>query len=180
MRRSTNQGIGRPSPPTSDFGIAQAVIDGLDETAQQMELKWGVRRLRLLVDDDLRMRFDAQKAKLDAALASNQPGYIRSQGEGMRRAWSALDKAATEAGAEPLSPEVWECQLPSSGEVVSVVRTEAEAQHVARDGEVWTMAEVAVLIERLGHEARQVKRTFPGSAVVDIGGRDPPDIDPPF
>ena len=28
-------------------------------------------------------------------------------------------KAATDAGAEPLAPEVWECVLPATGEVVS-------------------------------------------------------------
>jgi hypothetical protein len=41
--------------------VAQAILDGLDETARQMERKWGVGRLRLLVDDALRGKFDAQK-----------------------------------------------------------------------------------------------------------------------
>ena len=86
----------------------------------------------------------------------------------------------------PLAPEVWECVLPATGEVVSIVRTEAEAHHVARESEVWTLAELAVLIERLGDEVRQVKRTFPGSAVVEVRDRDPPPLDwekgddPPF
>ena len=86
----------------------------------------------------------------------------------------------------PLAPEVWECVLPATGEVVSIVRTEAEAHHVARESEVWTLAEIAVLIERLGDEVRQVKRTFPGSAVVEVRDRDLPPIDwekgddPPF
>ena len=112
--------------------------------------------------------------------------YVRAQAEGMRRAWLALDRAATEAGAEPLAPEVWECVLPASGEVVSIVRTEIEAHHVARETEVWTLAEIAVLIERLGHDLRQIKRAFPGSAVVEVRDRDPPPIDsekgddPPF
>jgi hypothetical protein len=104
----------------------------------------------------------------------------------MRRAWLALDRAATDAGAEALAPEVWECVLPATGEVVSIVRTEAEAHHVARESEAWTLAEIAVLIERLGNQVRQVKRTFPGSAVVEVRDRDPPPIDwekgddPPF
>ena len=51
------------------------------------------------------------------------------------------------------------------------MRTEAEAHHVARDGEVWTLAEIAVLIERLGDDVRQVKRRFPGSAVVEVRDR---------
>ena len=95
----------------------------------------------------------------------------------MRRAWLALDRAATESGAQPLAPEVWECVLPASGEVVSIVRTEIEAHHVARGSEVWTLAEIAVLIRRLGGDLRRVKRTFPGSAVVEVRDRHPPPID---
>jgi hypothetical protein len=64
--------------------------------------------------------------------------------------------------------------LPESGEVVSIVRTEAEAHHVARAGEVWTLPEVGVLIERMGDEVRKVRRMFPGSAVVDVRPREPP------
>jgi hypothetical protein len=154
--------------------VTQAILDGLDETARQMEQKWGVGRLRLLVSDFLRRKFDAQKAKLDAAIASGQEVYIRAQAEGMRRAWQVLDRAASEAGAQPLAPEVLECVLPTCGEVVSIVRTEAEAHHVARAGEVWTLAEVGVLIERMGDQVRKVRRMFPGSAVVDIRPREPP------
>jgi hypothetical protein len=132
--------------------MIKAILDGLDEIARQMERKWGVGRLRLMVSDVLRIKFDAQQAKLDAAIATDQESYIRAQAEGMRRAWLALDRAATDAGAEPLAAEVWECVLPATGEVVSIVRTEAEAHHVARESEVWTLAEIAVLIERLGDE----------------------------
>jgi hypothetical protein len=141
--------------------INQAILDGLDETARQMEQEWSVGRLRLLVDDALRAKFDAQKTKLDAAIATDQEVYVRAQAAGMRRAWQVLDRAATEAGAQPLAPEVWECVLPSSGEVVSIVRTEAEAHHVAREGEVWTLAEVGVLIERMGEEVRKIRRVPP-------------------
>jgi hypothetical protein len=157
--------------------VIKAILDGVDAIAQQMERKWGVGRLRLVVGDALRIKFDSQKAKLDAAIAADEEAYIRAQAEGMRRAWLALDRAATESGAQPLAPEVWECALPASGEVVSIVRTEIEAHHVARETEVWTLAEIAVLIERLGDDVRQAKRAFPGSAVVEVRDRDPPPID---
>ena len=156
--------------------VTKAILDHLDETARQMERKWGVGRLRLLVDDALRAKFDAQKAKLDAAIGTGHEVYIRAQADGMRRAWQVLNRAATETGAQPLSPEVWECVLLSTGEVVSIVRTEVEAHHVARECEVWTLGEIAVLIERMG-EVRQIKRTFPGAAVAEIRDRDPPPID---
>jgi len=43
-----------------DLLAARSVIDGVDHVAVEMERKWGVGRLRLLVDDDLRQRFDQQ------------------------------------------------------------------------------------------------------------------------
>ena len=52
----------------------------------------GLGRLRLLVDDALRAKFDAQKAKLDAAIATDQEIYVRAQAAGMRRAWQVLDR----------------------------------------------------------------------------------------
>jgi len=152
----------------SEYAI-RAIIDGLDQVAHAMEQKWGVGRLRLLVSDLLRAKFDAQKDKLDAAIAANQERYIRAQAEGMKRAWAALDRAAAEDGHKPLSPDVWECVLPTKGEVVSIVRTEAEAHHVARSCRVFTLDEVARLIEALGDTVLEAKRVFPGAQVSAIG-----------
>src|SRR5512134_2988170 len=50
------------APP--EYAI-RAILDGLDEVALAMERTWGVGRLRLLVSDLLRAKFDAQKDKLD-------------------------------------------------------------------------------------------------------------------
>jgi hypothetical protein len=147
---------------------AQAATDALDHVAGDMERKWGVGRLRLLVDDSLQVRFDAQKEKLDAAIASGEPAYLLAHAQGMRRAWLALDHAAEAAGAAPLSPEVWECMLPSSGEVVALVRTETEAHHLARNQRVFTVAEVACLIEALGEGLLQIKAAYPGAALAGV------------
>ena len=137
----------------------QAMVDGLDQVALAMERKWGVGRLRLLVSDLLRARFDEQKDRLDQALATNNEGFVRAQVEGMRRAWYALDRAAHEAGEAPLSPEVWECVLPGTGELVSLVRTEAEAHCIARAGRVFTMAQIGTLIEAFGEGVMLAKPT---------------------
>ena len=160
-----------PAAPT-DY-VIRSIIDGLDELALEMERKWGVGRLRLLVADDLRARFDEQKDRLDAAIASDRVQYIRAQAEGMKRAWAALDQAATEYGHETLSHVVWECVLPSSGEVVSIVRTETEAHHVARECRVFTLEEIARLLNGLPG-VLEAKRAFPGSTVTRVG---PPEFD---
>jgi len=154
--------------------VVQAIVDGLDHAAHAMERKWGVGRLRLLVSDLLRAKFDAQKDKLDAAIESGSVIYVRAHAEGMKRAWAVLDEAATEAGHKPLSPEVWECVLPESGEVVAIVRDLPEAHHVCREMRTFTLAEIARLIEALGDTVLETKRVFPGATIARIGQ---PEID---
>src|SRR5512134_4004999 len=151
----------------SEYAI-RAILDGLDALAADMERTWGVGRLRLLVNDLLRAKFDAQKDKVDAAIATKQEHYIRAQAEGMKRAWAALDKAASEGRCLPLSADVWECVLPSSGEVVAIVRTEAEAYHLCREMRVFTLVEIGRLIEALGPTVLEAKRVFPGATVTGI------------
>lgn len=153
----------------------RSMVDGLDQVALAMERKWGVGRLRLLVSDFLRAKFDEQKDRLDAALRSSEERFVAAQVEGMRRAWAALDRAAQEAGASPLAPQVWECVLPSTGEIVSLVRSAEEAHHVAREGRVFTTTEVAILIEALGDGVLSVKQKFPGAAVTGIRRKPPAD-----
>jgi hypothetical protein len=159
---------------TSAYRI-RSMVDGLDQVASDMERKWGVGRLRLLVSDFLRAKFDEQKDRLDAALRSGEERFVAAQVEGMRRAWTALDRAAHDAGASPLAPQVWEYVLPSTGEIISLVRSEDEAHHVAREGRVFTVAEVAILIEALGDGVLNIKQKFPGAAVTGIRRKAPVD-----
>jgi len=153
----------------------RSMVDGLDQVALAMERKWGVGRLRLLVSDFLRAKFDEQKDRLDAALQSGEERFVSPQVEGMRRAWTALDRAAHEAGASPLAPQVWESVLPSTGEIISLVRSPEEAHHVAREGRVFTVAEIAILIEALGDGVLDIKQKFPGATVTGLRRKAPVD-----
>jgi hypothetical protein len=155
----------------------QAIIESLDEFVLAMERKWGVDRLQLLVPDELRARWEAQKERLDAAIRSNQERFVGTQADGMRRAWAALERVALAAGEQPLSPLVWECVLPKTGEVISLVRTPVEDHHIARECRVFTVAELAVLIEALGDDTLEVKRHFPGAAVTGVRRKKPIDWD---
>jgi len=65
--------------------------------------------------------------------------------------------------------------LPNTGEIVSLVRTEAEAHHVARAGPVFTLAEVATLIAALGDGVLEAKRQFPGAKVTGVRRMPPVD-----
>lgn len=143
-----------------------AALDMLDETARQMEMTWGVGRLRLLVSDFLRLKFDSQAEKLNAAITEGKPEFVIVQAEGMRRAWSALEKAAREAGHRPLDPNVWEVLLPSAGVAIAVVRTDAEARIVAKDRVVFTLAEIGSYLENISEAVQRIRKRHPGTLLT--------------
>src|ERR1700761_9713547 len=89
----------------------RAHIDGADETACEMEAKWGADRLRLLVSPELREKFDRQRYLLNQAIWHGDLEQVRRESGRMVSAWLALDRAATTAGQQPLSPQVWEVPL---------------------------------------------------------------------
>src|SRR5215207_247518 len=82
----------------------RAAIDEADFIASEMEGKWGCDRLRLLVSCDLRERFDRQRYLFNAAIWHGKDvEAVQREAGRMVTAWKALDKAATEAGQEPLT-----------------------------------------------------------------------------
>ena len=156
-------------------GVATAIqglVQSVDTLTDEMERKWGVGRLRMLVPDDLRERFDRQWQKWQAAYAAQDLAAVRAHSEAMRRAWAALEAGATEAGHAPLAPEVWETRMPH-GAVLAIVRTQQEAHALARDcreRKVWTLDEVGRVI--CAWEGRRwveaVHEHFPGAKVQAV------------
>jgi hypothetical protein len=148
-----------------------SAIDGMDAVAVEMETKWGADRLRLLVDDDLRAKFDRQRFLVNNAIFHSDLEEVRKQTRRMVSAWLALDQAAEAAGAAPLSPDVWEAPM-TDGTVLAITRTGAEALAVARTQAgrkmvVWSMAEVAMFVASQ-REVNQIKDTFPGARVTVV------------
>lgn len=154
----------------------RSLTEGLDHLAGEMERKWGVDRLPLLVSEQLRAAFYRQQDLLNDALGSGDLTLIDIQAGGMKRAWQALDQAAAQAGQKPLSADVWEVKLPKSGKIVAVVRTSAEAHLVAGpDRETWTLAEIACLIDGLDGKVAEIKRVFPGAEITAIHKTETPE-----
>ena len=105
------------------FISAQAHIDGADQVARDIELKWGVGRLRLLVSPELREKFDRQRYLLNRAVWHGDLEAVRRESSRMTAAWLALDGAATAAQTRrSCLPEVWEVRL-DDGTVAALVRS---------------------------------------------------------
>lgn len=172
-----------PYVPPLDASLIKAALDRLDETARALERKWGVGRLRLLVDDILRARFDRQAVLLDGVLwgpsGSHGDGtIILAQIDAMCRGWQAMDAAAVKAGHAPVPPTWWECQAPD-GRLFIVVPANADASLIAdhargREAVVYLAEEVGRLLAAWPDIAR-VKVAFEGARVTEIRPKRPPD-----
>ena len=166
-----------PKPPgytrsAWDVDLITAAIDRLDAVAARHENLWGPGRLRLLVDDELRAKFDRQTKRVNSLIWSDdQPARdVVPHIDGLARGWAVLDQAARAAGHQPLPPDVWEVRT-DDGRVFAICRDNADAwlAGIAAKGEgralaVYTIAEVARLLGAYPDVAR-VKAAFPGALV---------------
>lgn len=162
----------QPSPDwhrsRSTYIAGRSEIDGVDNLAAEMEAKWGVGRLRLLVTAEWREKFDRQRYMLNQAIWHGDLEAIRQQAIRMASAWHKLDLIATAAGASRLDPDaVWEVAL-DDGTVAAIVpdvshmgRVRAEGRNVA----VYTLDEIARLLS-LNRATVAAKQVFPGAMVV--------------
>jgi hypothetical protein len=148
----------------------RAYIDGADETACEMEAKWGADRLRLLVSPELREKFDRQRYLFNQAIWHGELEDVRRESGRMVNAWMALDRAAEAAGALKLSPVVWEVAINEGHSVAAVVRSSHDAAAVNADGRevvVYTLEEIGRLLAAYPDIAR-AKAVFPGATVTEI------------
>jgi hypothetical protein len=168
---AANGGITRTWASTHGSYIAgRAYVDEADATALELERKWGIGRLRLLVGPELREKFDRQRLLFNQAIWHGQDiEAVKRESLRMVKAWLALDQAATEAGKEQANPAFVECAL-ADGSVAVIVPDNAPAEAVHGDGRemaVFTASEVARLLD--GYPAlSKAKWAFPGATVTAV------------
>ena len=150
----------------------KAFIDGADQVASEMETKWGIGRLRLLVPPELREKFDRQRYLFNQAIWHGELEEVRREAGRMVNAWQALDRTVEAAGASKLEPAVWEIAL-ADGSVAAIVPDNARAALVNAEGRqvaVYTLDEIGRLLSNYS-EIAKAKLVFPGATITDIRPR---------
>lgn len=165
----------RPSMPwasTPGMYIAgKEFLDTADQLGVDMDRKWGVGRLRMLVNEQLREKFDRQRYLMAHARWEGTLEDVRREGDRMAKAYRALDKAATEAGAKPVDPDVWEVGIEHGifkGVVVAIVKQDEAVAKVQAEGRhtiVYSLDEIARLISH-DNFSMTVKQVFEGGEVM--------------
>ena len=144
-------------------------MDEVDVVALQVEERWGVGRARLLVEPELREKFDRQDFKFQRALYdASDPEELKVECQRMIKAWHAVDKAAGASGKPQLDPAVLEVAL-GDGRALAIVRTAFEAHRVAKGRAiaVVTVEEVARLFEA-SEPLVTLLAAFPGARVTGV------------
>ena len=92
------------APPTRHGQISdmQVIINCVDQRGREMDERWGIGRLPMLVPIEWDERFHAQHKLFNAAVWEFNLKLVRQHGEAMLRAYDKLDQLAREAKGEPL------------------------------------------------------------------------------
>ena len=155
------------TPGTAIAG--RAYMDGADQTAAEMEAKWGADRLRLLVLPELREKFDRQRYLFNRAIWHGDLEDVRRESNRMVNAWLALDREAVAAGKLPLSTQCWEIAL-ADGSVAAIVPDNDHAHAVIGEGRhvrVFTLDEIGHLLSAYP-EIAKAKVDMPGSKITAV------------
>jgi len=119
----------------------------MDRLAEHFETVWGIDRLPELVSPATAAKYGSAMAKLNAALASNDPAEVQLRAEVVMRGLHAMDAEAKQLGAQPASTEVWEVEL--NGQTVGIMRDARNWKAIKANRpnlELVTLREVAVAL----------------------------------
>ena len=140
----------------------------LDCFACEVEAKWGVGNLISYADEGLKKKWYSQNEKLDDAVSRNHVAEVRKLVDGTMRGWDALEKNAVAKGKKPTEPEYMEIKLPS-GFHLRIAKSSSQARSCTESGVyVWSLAEVARVIEKDYTLVSEVKDVFPEAEVVKV------------
>lgn len=162
-------------PSERDADKCRAALATYDAKVRAAEVKWGIDRLPLLVEADLRDRFWAQMDVLNKAIDRGSGVEVEEAVASTIRGVEALERRAIELGAEPVSGEVWEETTPK-GAVVAVCRDRAEIAKIRDSGRidrVYAMSEIAAIVEafeegKAGETTKKVKSLFEGATIESV------------
>lgn len=158
------------APPTQAEALAQVhlIVKLVDQRGRDMDQKWGIGRLPLLVPIEVAERFRVQQRKFSGAVWEYDPADAQKHGDAMLRAYAKLDELAVASGATPNPPEQWEFE--TAGGLIVLVRDIKDTGRVelnGRQAQVWSLDEIASVIA--AHPAlAAAKAAFPGATIESV------------
>ena len=148
----------------SDHAVAP-----FDRLALDMDRTWGIDRLPELVGPETAAKYGSAIAKLNAALATNEPKEVAARAGVCMRGLQAMDTEARQRGHSPQTPLVGEYE--HEGRKFGIVREVGDWPVVSSERPcltLYTLQEVAVALHAHKNAAlvvEEIKQHFPGAQI---------------
>jgi hypothetical protein len=145
----------------------KAALAPIDEAFRASEAKWGVGRLERIVSTNTIASYRRGWVAYRAAIEAGDAATVETLAPKMIAALAFMDREATAAGHSSISISEWETIL-STGTVLAIVRTGAEAHALAKDTRsrlVYTLEEIGRIVEHY-EMTNAIKLAFPGATVT--------------
>lgn len=142
-----------------------------DRLANEMDHRWGIDRLVELVPPEMAEKYGSAMAKLNEAIDSGDAEQVTLRAGVCIRGMQAMDRKATELGAQPASDELWLVQ--ADGRQFGLLRDDMGWQRALEKHPgitLLTEREMVMAIEawqktQAAQMVLAVKDAFPGAAV---------------
>lgn len=143
-------------------------VSRLDDFAVDMEARWGIGNLFEYASADLMEKFNRQMEKLHDAINKQDLKLVAELIEGSIRGWKALEKSALENGYKPQEHDHWDVKL-ESGFHLRISKTTNQARTMTEKGVyVWSLKEIARVLEKDYTIINQLKETMPELHVEEV------------
>ena len=178
MKKVSSLASKMPDFPISEFDAAKAsLLIELRVAKDQHESAWGIDRLVMLVDTDLRVKVWAQLERVWAAQQARDIERMAKAVGGMKKAYQAMEDWATANGVSEL-PDLGQIEHQREDGTVFVIVPNEKAKALycqqwpgTTDRQVWTAAELAIILSKqAGGQLGEIKRLWPESKLVAVGG----------
>ena len=162
---------------SSDARKAEVACDHavapLDRLARQMDQKWGIDRLPELVRPETAARYGSALAKLNAAIAAEDPDETARRAQVCMRGLAAMNREAEEAGHEP--PDILaEYDLDGFHFAIMAENEDWAPIKAARpDLRLFSLREIAIALKHIADNPliREVKDQFPMAEIASVKAR---------
>lgn len=120
----------------------------LDQVWKDVNARWGIDRLKYLVSNEMREKWERHEKKIREAIDEKEVATLSLLVDGSIRGYALLEEEALKNGYEPRDPVYWEVQHPGTGSVFRIVKNDLDAKCAVGTGvRVFTLLEVARIIE---------------------------------
>ena len=168
-RRPSRQKLGdrltTPDARAAEIACDHAIAP-FDRAATQADRTWGIDRLPELVSPETAAKYGSALAKLNAAIAANDPDDCAARAAVCIRGMAAMDAEARAAGHTPMPSGFWMYEQDGNQIVIAREMRDWPLIEKLHPGvPIFSMREVFNALEAYGQTVIAVKEHFPGAEV---------------